>query len=221
MPGGWMLSTTWAPMCGQAWFEAAACFLGMWLAMTVAMMSPSLLPRLWRYREALDRSGAVHADALTALAGSAYFAVWTAFGLGVFAGGAALVQGLLQHPLLARSVPFAAGVVVLTAGWLQCSPRKARLLADCHAIPECAGAARAAAAWHHGLRLGLHCARCCANLTAILLVAGVMNSSAMVVATIAISAERLAADGERIARWSGAAAVVAGAFLIAHAIGSA
>ena len=39
-------------MPGQTWPGAAASFLGMWVVMTVAMMLPSLVPMLWRYRQA-------------------------------------------------------------------------------------------------------------------------------------------------------------------------
>ena len=35
---------------------AAASFLGMWLLMMVAMMLPSLVPMLWRYRPAVART---------------------------------------------------------------------------------------------------------------------------------------------------------------------
>ena len=48
MAGGWLLSGIWLPLCGQSWFETAACFLGMWLVMTIAMKLPSLTQGLWR-----------------------------------------------------------------------------------------------------------------------------------------------------------------------------
>ena len=79
--------------------------------------------------------------------------------------------------------------------------------------------ADAGTAWRHGLRLGLHCGHCCANLMAILLVIGVMDLSAMAVVTAAITVERLAPAGERVARATGAVAVGAGLFLIARAAG--
>src|SRR6516164_7491915 len=50
MPGGWTMSMAWMRMPGQTWTGAAASFLGMWVAMTVAMMLPSVAPMLWRYR---------------------------------------------------------------------------------------------------------------------------------------------------------------------------
>jgi predicted metal-binding membrane protein len=52
---------------------------------------------------------------------------------------------------------------------------------------------------------------------AILLVIGVMDLRAMTVVGAAITAERLAPAGERVARGIGAVVVVAGLFLIARA----
>ena len=72
--------------------------------------------------------------------------------------------------------------------------------------------------WRHGLRLGLHCSRYCAGLMAILLVIGVMDLRAMAVVAAAITVERLAPAGERVARAIGAV-VGAGLFLIALAAG--
>ena len=50
MPGGWTMSMAWMRMPGQTWPGAAASFLGMWVVMMVAMMLPSLVTMLWRYR---------------------------------------------------------------------------------------------------------------------------------------------------------------------------
>src|SRR5689334_6297762 len=53
MPGGWTMSMAWMRMPGQTWTGAAASFLGMWVVMMVAMMLPSLVPMLCRYRRAV------------------------------------------------------------------------------------------------------------------------------------------------------------------------
>ena len=58
MPGGWTMSMAWMRMPGQTWPGAAASFLGMWVVMMVAMMLPSLVPMLWRYRQAVGRTDA-------------------------------------------------------------------------------------------------------------------------------------------------------------------
>ena len=125
----------------------------------------------------------------------------------------------MLRPTLERAVPFAIGVVVLLAGALQYSAWKAHHLACCRAIPgrDRMLPAEASAAWRHGLRLGLHCSYCSSGLTAILLVFGLMNLGVMAVVTAAITVERLASDGERVARTIGAVVIGAGLFLIARA----
>src|SRR5215475_7690214 len=84
MPGGWTMSMAWMRMPGQAWPLAAASFLGMWVVMMVAMMLPSLVPMLWRYREAVAGTGEARLGRLTALVGVGYFCVWTALGIIAF-----------------------------------------------------------------------------------------------------------------------------------------
>jgi predicted metal-binding membrane protein len=221
MPGGWTMSMAWMRMPGQTWPGAAASFLGMWAVMMAAMMLPSAVPMLWRYRQAVGRTGETRLGRPTALVGVGYFFVWTVFGVAVFPLGVALAAVEMKLPALARAVPIAAGVVVLIAGALQFTAWKARHLACCREAPGCGRALRASAgtSWRYGLRLGLHCSYCCAGLTAILLVIGVMDLRAMSVVTAAITAERLAPAGERIARAIGAAVVGAGLFLIARAVG--
>jgi len=221
MPGGWTMAMAWMRMCGQTWPGAAVSFLGMWVAMMVAMMLPSLVPMLGRYRQAVGRTGEARLGRLTALVGVGYFAVWTGFGMAAFPLGVALAAVEMQRPALAHAVPVAAGVVVLIAGALQFTAWKARQLACCREAPGRgrALAADAGTAWRHGLRLGLHCSSCCAGLTAILLVSGVMDLRAMAIVTAAITAERVAPAGERLARAIGGVAVGAGLFLIARAAG--
>ncbi|MFP3567073.1 DUF2182 domain-containing protein [Paraburkholderia sp. SIMBA_030] len=221
MPGGWTMSMAWMRMCGQTWPGVAASFLGMWIVMMAAMMLPSLTPMLWRYRRAVGRKGETRLGRLTVLVGVGYFVVWTAFGLAAFALGAALATLEMQVPALARAVPVAAGVVVLIGGALQFTAWKAHHLACCQAAPGCGRTlqADAGSAWRHGLRLGVHCSYCCAGLTAILLVVGMMDLRAMALVTAAITVERLAPAGERVARAIGVVVVGAGMFMIARAVG--
>ncbi|GAA0719483.1 hypothetical protein GCM10009105_28000 [Dokdonella soli] len=215
------MSMTWMRMPGQTWSNAAASFLGMWFVMMVAMMLPSLVPMLWRYRQAVGRTGETRLGRLTALVGAGYFCVWTVFGMAAFPMGVALAAVEMQMPALARTVPIAVGGVVLIAGALQFTAWKAHHLACCRKEPVCGPTfpADAGTAWRHGLHLGLHCSYCCAGLTAILFVIGVMDLYAMVVVTAAITVERLAPAGERIARAIGFVVVGAGLFLIARAAG--
>ncbi len=221
MPGGWTMSMAWMRMPGQTWPGAAASFLGMWVVMMVAMMLPALVPMLLRYRQAVGRAGATRLHRLTALVGLGYFLVWTVLGVVAFPLGVALAEVEMRQPALSRAVPIAAGVVVLLAGCLQFTAWKRRHLACCRELPGVGRTlpADAGTAWRHGLRLGVHCSYCCAGLTAILLVIGVMDLRAMAVSGAAIAVERLAPEGERVARAIGAVAVGAGVLLVARAAG--
>jgi predicted metal-binding membrane protein len=220
MPGGWTMSMAWMRMPGQTWPEVAATFLGMWTVMMVAMMLPCLVPMLAPYRAAVGRTGEGALGRLTWIAAAGYFSVWAALGIGAFPLGVALAAVDMREPALSRAVPYAAGAVVLICGILQFTTWKARHLACCRegdggrALPASTGTA-----WRHGLQLGFRCARCCGNLMAILLVLGVMDLWAMAAVTAAITVERVAPAGERVARGIGAAVIVAGSFLILQAAG--
>ncbi|MGE5522771.1 MAG: DUF2182 domain-containing protein [Rhodospirillaceae bacterium] len=209
---------TWMRMCGQTWAGAAASFLGMWIVMMVAMMLPSLMSSLRRYRETVGESGETY---LTALAGAGYFFVWTVLGVMIFPLGAALATAEMQLPALARAVPIVAAIVIVIAGALQLSAWKAHHLARCRAAPEHDRTLRADAitAWRYGVRLGLHCSCSCAGPMAILIVIGVMDLRAMALVMAAITVERLAPAGARIARAIGVVAVVAGCILLVRAAG--
>jgi len=219
MPGGWMLSMPWAPSCGRSWLRSAAAFLGMWIVMTAAMMLPSLVPMLQRYRQAVRRAGQARLEQLTALVGAGYFAIWATVGLAVLVLGSALATAALLLPTLARAVPLATGLIVPSAGALQFSAWKARHLACCRAAPGRVMPADLATAWRYGMQLGLHCLSCSAGPTAVLLVMGVMDLRVMAVVTAAATLERLAPAGERAAQAIGAVALGAGLFLVAQAAG--
>jgi predicted metal-binding membrane protein len=213
MPGGWTMSMVWMRMPGQTWPGAAASFLVMWVVMMVAMMLPSLVPTLWRYREALGTTRETRPGRRTVLAGAGYFFVWTVFGILAFPLGATLTQIEMQLPSLARTVPILVCVVFLLAGALQFTTWKAHHLACCREAPG------ARNAWRYGVRLGLHCSCGCAGLTAILLVFGIMDLRVMAVVTAAITVERLAPEGERVARAIGAIIIAAGLFLTTQIAG--
>jgi predicted metal-binding membrane protein len=233
MPGGWTMSMTWMRMPEQTWLGAAASFLGMWVTMMVAMMLPSLTPMLWRYREVVDqavgqasgksrklRAVRLTADRLTLIVGLGYFFVWSLIGMAAFPIGVALATMEMRSPMLANVVPIAAGLVVLIAGALQLTAWKTNRLACCRATPRChLLSANRVTAWRYGLRLGFDCSCCCAGLTAILFVIGVMDLRAMAVVTAAITVERLVPAGERVARIIGVAIVAAGLLVIARAAG--
>src|SRR5262245_10811327 len=184
MPGGWTMSMVWMPMPGQTWLRAAASFVGMWIVMMAGMMLPSLVPILWRYRQA---TGETRPGWLTALVGAGYFFVWTILGMAAFPAGIALASVEMRQPMVARAVPIAIGLIVLAAGALQFTAWKTRHLA-CWRDAPVRGRTDAGAAWRDGLRLGVQCLHCCAGLTAVLLAVGVMDLRAMSAVAAAITA---------------------------------
>lgn len=220
MPGGWTMSMTWMRMPGQTWTDATASFLGMWLVMMMAMMLPSLLPMLWRYRESVGATDGTRMTRLTALVAAAYFSVWTVFGAAVFASGVVLATITMQSPAFAHAIPLIVGIVVVVAGALQFTAWKARHLACCREARTCSctAAADVRNAWRHGLQLGVRCCQCCAGLTTILLVMGVMDLLSMAAVTAAITVERFAPAAERAARGIGILVVGLGLTLIARAL---
>lgn len=210
MAGGPMMSMVWMRMPGQSWAGATASFVAMWTVMMVAMMLPSLVPMLHRYRVAVG--GTRRAGILTALVALGYFAVWSALGVVAFPLGTLLASLAQRLPALGRAAPIVTGVVVVVAGLVQLTEWKARHLAFDHRTYVGAMPVDLRAAWRHGLCLGVHCCYCCAGLTASLLALGVMDLRVMAAVTAAITAERVA--GVRVARVVGVIGVVAGLFLI-------
>ena len=216
MPGGWTMSMTWMRMPGQTWGGAAAGFIAMWDVMMFAMMLPSLIPLLRRYRQAVSTTEGVQLELLTVLVGMGYFFAWTLFGMLVFPLGATLTAAEMQWPALARVVPVMVGVIVLMAGALQFTPWKTRNLARCREALQHTHllSAQTSTAWRQGMCLGLHCCLSCANLTAIQLVIGVMDLRAMAFVTVAITTERLAPASRLVAHIIGVLAIAVGVFLM-------
>jgi predicted metal-binding membrane protein len=148
----------------------------------------------------------------TTLFALGYVSVWTTIGLAMFAMSVGLSPMGMTSPADLPFPPWAAGAVVLCVGALQRSQWKAKQLLRCrHAcMTEPAAPTSMMTAWRGGCRLGVDCGRSCAAPMALLLVAGLTDARMMVVITAAITAERVAPGGARVARLTGALAVVAG-----------
>ncbi len=223
MPGGWTMSMAWMRMAGQSWYAAAASFLGMWVVMMAAMMLPSLASMLSSYRHALRAVEGTRVGRATAIAGAGYFFVWTIFGAVAYPLGVVLAAAEMRWPGLARAVPAATGVVLVSAGLLQLSRWKGRRLVSCRGALPCGASqsTEASSAWRYGIRLGVHCALCCAGFMAVLLVAGVMDLAVMAAVGAAITIERLAPRPLLAARVAGAVVIAAGVAVLLRALGAA
>jgi predicted metal-binding membrane protein len=220
MPGGWTMSMAWMRMPGQSWLEAAARFTAMWTVMMAAMMLPSLVPMLWRFRVAVGEAGESRPGGLTAIAAGGYFLVWATLGMIVYAPGTALAEAAMRSSAFSLAAPYAVGAVMVFAGALQFTPWKARPLGCCRGATRHgdAGPTGPAMALWHGMRLGFQCTICCVGPTAVLLVVGVMDVAAMTVVAAAITAERLAPAGPAVTRAIGFAASAAGLLVIVRTV---
>jgi len=204
------------PMPGQTWSGAGAAFLGMWVVMMAAMMLPSLVPMLSRYRQAVGVTGEKRLGALTALVGAGYLFAWAVYGAGAYALGTGVKTLELRLPGVASIVPMAAGVVLLVAGSLQLTAWKVRQVARCWEALACADSARvnARGAWHQGLWLGAHCGLCCSAYMILLLLSGMMNLGVMALVAAAITIERVSPAPRRVARAAGVVIILTGAVLL-------
>jgi predicted metal-binding membrane protein len=220
MPGGWTMSMAWMRMPGQTCSAAAASFLGMWVVMMVAMMLPAVTPRLWHYRQAMEGTGTRRAARLTATVGVAYFLVWSATGMVIYPLGVGLASVEMLQPTLAHWVPLAMGLNILGIGAVQFTRWKAHQLVCCRLAlaPNTCNLSPGADAWRHGVRLGVQCVRCCANLMAIALLVGVMDLRAMATVTAAILLERTVPSSRYVTRVIGAVIVAAGLCVTAKAM---
>jgi predicted metal-binding membrane protein len=213
MPGGWTMTMAWMRMPGQTWPGAAATFIGMWTLMMVAMMLPVLAPMLSRYRASVRDSGVPLAHLTLAMA-AGYFTVWLIVGAMIFPVGVLLAELAMREPRVSESVPMIMGALIALAGLMQLSPWKRRLLACCRSVVTAAPrSASVTDAWRRGLEAGRLCNYCCASLTAVLLMIGVMDLWAMALVMAAISAERLMPAGESVARATGTVLLIAGIFV--------
>ena len=210
------MSMMWMRMPGHTWLGAGASFVGMWVVMMLAMMLPSLTPALLRYHESLGPPSGAARGWLTAGVGAGYLAAWGVLGAVVFCLGSVVASVAMQQPPLARAVPMVAGGALGFAGLLQQTRWKARQLARYREAPDhrLTSYTGAPAAWRYGLCLGLHCIQSCAGLTAAMLAFGAMDLRVMAVVAAAITAERLAPNGVRVARVTGVALLGAGLCLI-------
>lgn len=217
MPGGWTMSMAWMRMPDQSWWEAAASFMGMWLVMMLAMMLPSVVPMLLRYRRSLRTQGVVHTGGPTSIAAAGYFLVWMFVGVVVYPLGAGLSLAEMRSPMFLHLVPWGTGIILLLAGGIQLSQWKARQLGRCRNPAVCDSGPGTKSAWLHGIRLGVDCSLCCAGFMTVLLVNDVMSLPTMAALTVAIAAERIIPRAQRVARALGVVIVAAGLIVMARA----
>ena len=211
MRGGWTMSMAWTRMPDQSWLAAYSMFCGMWLSMMTAMMIPVLAISLLQFRRVCVDNVSLELNALTAAVAGGYSSVWAVLGLALFPIGSAIARALMATPELARWVPTASTLIIITAGYFQLTQWKARSLCRCRSallLMRPTQVARIADGWGIGIALGRDCLVCCSGLMVVLIGAGLMNLVSMAVVTIAITAERVHGQSQLIARVTGGGIII-------------
>ena len=201
---------------GAAPFSAAA--LGgaaaMWLAMTVAMMLPPVVPAFVRFARVDAAAGAPGAIARILAAAAGYGLVWVTFAALAALGQTVLLAVGALTPALVPASTVLAGTTLVAAGLYQFTPLKQACLERCRrpAIPPLAAHPRtalAAAAADAAAGLGS-----CAGPMAAMLALGLMNVVWMAILTLVIVAEK-ATHGQAVPRAVGLGLLAGGAATLA------
>lgn len=194
---------------------AVTLFMGMWVAMMVAMMFPAAAPMILIFsRLQTSRRVAERPYVPTAFFVSAYLLVWATAGVLAFLG-AQLAGGLAdRYPGLSQNGSRIAGVLLVLAGVYQLTPLKATCLRTCrspmsfilnHWREGRLGSVRM------GVQHGLFCLGCCWLLFLLLFPLGIMNIAAMAAVAVLVFAEKATPWGARLS-------IVLGGGLIAYGL---
>jgi predicted metal-binding membrane protein len=202
-------------MSAAGWSVGAALlFVGVWTLMMAAMMLPAAAPMILTFASAqARRNHAAAAPTWIFIAG--YLFVWSAVGVVVY--GVVQVGADASNYLgsVDRAIwgPLVLGVTLVGAGLYQFTPLKRVCLRHCRSP-----IAFVALHWRDGrlgaVRMGIwhgaYCLGCCWALFAILVVAGIMSLTWMLVLTLVVFAEKVFPHGQRVSATIGAALIVLG-----------
>jgi len=202
---------------GMVYMGAQYAF-GMWIAMMVAMMTPSAAPMVFAFsRVSRSRTGmdAVLGGVGVFLLG--YLTLWTGFSLLAAGAETLLDRYRLLSPMGTSTSSLLSAAVLLAAGFYQFSPWKYACLSKCRAplgflLTEWREGW--SGAFIMGLRHGLFCAGCCWLIMAIMFVAGLMNLAWIAVLTLIVLAEKMLPHGRWVSDLIGAAAVLCGTWFL-------
>jgi predicted metal-binding membrane protein len=192
----------------------AFAYVAVWAVMMAAMMLPSAMPMIGLYA-ATQRNAATAAAQTVAVAGFTlmYLALWAATGLPIYFGSLALMA------LAPDALAYVTAGVLLMAGVFQFSPLKQVCLRHCRSpLGFLLGHWRAG--WRGGLALGwahaCYCLGCCWALMVVLVVAGAMGLTWVLLIACVVAAEKLLRGGEWVARAAGVALALLGVAVALH-----
>jgi predicted metal-binding membrane protein len=189
-------------------------FLGMWVAMMVAMMFPAAAPMILMYGR-MQRSD----PPSVALFTGSYIVLWILFGVGAYLLGAAVESAASGSEWVAMNWGRAGGVLLVLAGVYQVTPFKDICLRHCRSPLSFvmtrwrngrSGAVRM------GLLHGLYCVGCCWLLFLILIPLGVTNVAAMVAVAALVFSEKVLPHGRGIGIMASAVLIGCGIAVAIH-----
>jgi predicted metal-binding membrane protein len=211
MPGDWTMSMMWMRMPGQTWAASATSFLLMWLVMMLAMMLPSALPMFLNTRRALAEPRAANSRVFLILLATGYFAIWLAFGAGIYALGIAFAASAMRWEPFSRAVPVLSGALLIAAGAFQFTRWKMASLLRCRSSPGGVNVCpERETSLFLGCKQGAACCICCTAPMMMMLAFGMMNPLVMVGVALVIAAEKLLPRPGITARIVGIVALAAG-----------
>ena len=189
---------------------SALVFGGMWLAMMIAMMFPTMGPMVAAHRMVTRRRGEGLTSTVAFVGG--YLVVWTLAGAVPFV--VLLALSRLPHGAAAPWIPGTAAAVLIAAGLYQFTPLKTICLRACRTplgfILTHDFRSGAPGALRAGMLHGAFCLGCCWALMAILVVLGLMNLIWMVALSAVFLLEKNWRGGVVLSRVVGVALVVLG-----------
>lgn len=190
-------------------------FAGMWIAMMVAMMFPTIAPMVLAHRMVIKRRGEGELPTVAFVGG--YLAVWSAIGVVPLAGFLAF-RNLAADAAGSRWLPTLAGAILVVSGGYQFTRWKATCLKACRSplsflmTHDFGGGARSA--FRAGVSHGAFCLGCCWALMAVLVVVGLMNLVWMAAIALVFLAEKNWNRGVTLAKVAGAALIAIGVAVI-------
>lgn len=204
------------------WLVPLSFYAGGWLLMSAAMMLPTALPLMHRFR-AMTRPRGDGLRLMTLLV-VGYLAVWLGFGVLAHLLDLAVHRGATRVDwLVFNGWAIGAGVIAI-AGLFQFSRLKDFCLERCRApmgfvLRHWRGPHPHRAALAIGLNHGLYCVGCCWALMLLMFVTGTASVGWMLLLCIVMAAEKTLPGGARLARPIGgilialAAAIVVGSLI--------
>ena len=190
-------------------------FLGMWVAMMVAMMFPTIAPFVLAHRMVVNKRGEGPLPTVAFVGG--YLLVWSLIGVAPLIGFLAF-RDLAADAGDSRWLPTLAGAILVVAGGYQFTRWKAVCLKHCRTplsflmTHDFGGGSRTAV--RAGVSHGAYCLGCCWALMAVLVVVGLMNLVWMAGIAIVFLAEKNWKYGVVLTKVVGAALIALGLAVI-------